>query len=118
MISRIALIRDGVVENVVLADAETYSPPAGLAAMPESEALALYPRATTPPERDILAELREAWAQFPDSLRPQFAVHFAAVRNLVQADMIADARDFVTGLELPADLETYRADILAILPDN
>jgi hypothetical protein len=68
-----------------------------------------------PPPRDLLAELRAAWAQFPDALRPQFAVHFSAVRNLVQADMRADARDFVAGLDLPAELETYRADILARL---
>ena len=112
MIARIALIRDGIVENVIVADAETYSPPAGFAAMPEAEALALYPRATTPTERDRLAELREAWAQFPESLRPQFAVHFAAVRSLVQADMLDDAVAFVQGLDLPGELETYRADIL------
>lgn len=114
-ISRIALVRDGVVVNVILADAETYTPPDGLEALPETEALALYPRETVPAERDRLAELREAWAQFPDALRPAFALHFAAVRSFVQADMLPDAVAFVQSLDLSAELEPYRTDILARL---
>jgi hypothetical protein len=51
-ISRIAIIRDGVIANVVLADLATWTPPAGTVAMPEAEALGLgYARESSQSDR-------------------------------------------------------------------
>jgi hypothetical protein len=53
-ISRIAIIRNGAIANVILADLATWTPPAGIVAMTEAEALALgYARESAQDDRKI-----------------------------------------------------------------
>lgn len=85
---RVAIIRDGQIANVVLADLETWTPPSGSTAMLESEAISQgFTRASNTP-------IRKTWDS-PASFLGEFSMEQIAAISLSTDPTIAALRLFM-----------------------
>jgi hypothetical protein len=118
-ISRIALVVDGTIVNVVLADLETWTPPAGAVAMPEAEALGLgyeRPVPTVDPSVVISEALRAIFFELAAEKRARLYPLRAGMRLALESADLEAAAAMVAGFD-PADEEeeAIRAAMLAAL---
>jgi hypothetical protein len=100
------------VEDLALFGAEING--AFLARIAELEA-ALDAATAPPASPPILSTLGAAFANLPDAVQKAFARDFAIVRSLIEGDRIDLAISHVEGLDVPAEIETTRAAIVAML---
>lgn len=118
-ISRIAIIREGMIENVVLADLATWTPPAGTVAMPEAEALGLgyaRPAPTVDPAVAISEALRQIFESLPADKRARLYPLRSGMRLALESADLEAAAAMVAGFDAAdEEEEAIRAAMLAAL---
>lgn len=68
-------------------------------------------------EAALISKLNEAFqANIPAEMRPAFAIPYAIVRVLVEAEQYDLAAAVIAGIAVPPELEAAKTNLIAILP--